>query len=258
MHLKVIGWNKAGQTKASLPVWNIPPCEVFVRPAATGKYFTRPSRWKQMETEGEAAASCLSGEGFINVPPFENHYQPGTQQQPVGCFLTGKGYYRNPSHTQHEKVRLGKVMTNSSLFYIIWAAGAVTSSRRFKVKEEDDFPSSSAGMLTKLLNEVLHHFHHQEPPLKLFIELSIKFSESAFTLPASGSSLFKFEKLTSGRWRVKVPAFPSELMDRVSRMYKPLNVKMATALSSPSCPWRSHSPRRRFKRWPPFLCIYLF
>lgn len=120
MHLKVIGWNKAGQTKASLPVWNIPPCEAFVRPAATGKYFTRPSRWKQMETEGEAAASCLSGEGFINVPPFENHYQPGTQQQPVGCFLTGKGYYRNPSHAQHEKVRLGKVMTNSSVFFILF------------------------------------------------------------------------------------------------------------------------------------------
>lgn len=71
-----------------------------------------------METEGEAAASCLSGEGFINVPPFENHYQPGTQQQPVGCFLTGKGYYRNPSHAQCEKVCLCKVMTNSSVVFL--------------------------------------------------------------------------------------------------------------------------------------------
>lgn len=49
-----------------------------------------------METEGEAAASCLSGEEFINVPPLENHYQTGTQQQLVGCFPTGKGYFQTP------------------------------------------------------------------------------------------------------------------------------------------------------------------
>lgn len=52
----------------------------------------------RMETEGEAAASCLSGEDFINVPPLENHYQTGTQQQPVGSFPTGKGYFQNEAH----------------------------------------------------------------------------------------------------------------------------------------------------------------
>lgn len=54
-----------------------------------------------METEGEAAASCLSGEEFINVPPLENHYQAAAQQQPVGCFHTDKGYFQNPTrHTE--------------------------------------------------------------------------------------------------------------------------------------------------------------
>lgn len=45
-----------------------------------------------METEGEAAASCLSGDEFTNVPPLENHYQTETQQQ--GRFHTGKGYFQ--------------------------------------------------------------------------------------------------------------------------------------------------------------------
>lgn len=68
-----------------------------------------------METEGEAAASCLSGDEFINVPPLENHYRTGTQQQqPVGLFHTNKGYFPNVNSSHTEKCH--KHMTLCSWF----------------------------------------------------------------------------------------------------------------------------------------------
>lgn len=116
-------WNKAEEKQLFL-------CETLLCAdyfSAWWKIFNTPKQMSRMETEGEAAASCLSGESFINVPPLENHYQSGTQKQLVGCF------HKNLTHHMLWNINMSQWWWKTPLH--LWLSHPQTASGKEKERK---------------------------------------------------------------------------------------------------------------------------